>query len=97
MPNLTTEKFIEKAKNIHGVKYDYSLVNYKQAKYKLCIELDGKQHFEEIKHFGGKNKFNEQKIRDEIKNIYCKENNIYLLRIKYNEDIENKLKEFNII
>jgi len=25
---LTTEEFIEKARNIHGNKYDYSLTNY---------------------------------------------------------------------
>lgn len=29
--------FIEKAKKIHGVKYDYSLVNYKNAKTKVSI------------------------------------------------------------
>ena len=29
---LTTEKFINKAKNIHGEVYDYSLVNYNGTK-----------------------------------------------------------------
>ena len=29
---------------------------------------------------------------DEIKNLYCKEHNISLIRIKYNENIYNKLK-----
>ena len=31
------ENFIEKAKNIHGDKYDYSLVNYKNSKTKVKI------------------------------------------------------------
>ena len=33
----STEKFIEKAKLIHGNKYDYSKVNYINAKTKVCI------------------------------------------------------------
>lgn len=34
---MTTEEFVEKAKNIHGDKYDYSKVNYINAKTKVCI------------------------------------------------------------
>ena len=33
----TTESFIEKAKEIHGNKYDYSKVEYKDSKTKVCI------------------------------------------------------------
>lgn len=34
---LTTEQFIEKAKIIHGDKYDYSKVEYKNTDTKVCI------------------------------------------------------------
>ena len=34
---LTTEQFIEKAKKIHGDKYDYSKVNYVGTTTKVCI------------------------------------------------------------
>lgn len=34
---LTTEEFIEKAQNLHGDKYDYSLVNYSVNKKKVTI------------------------------------------------------------
>ena len=34
---VSTENFIEKAKNIHGNKYDYSKVEYKNANTKVCI------------------------------------------------------------
>ena len=34
---LTTENFIEKAREIHGNKYDYSKTVYKSAKIKVCI------------------------------------------------------------
>lgn len=42
--------------------------------------------------FGGKNRFLDIKRKDEIKNNFCKKNNIYLIRISYNEDIINKLQ-----
>lgn len=34
---VTTEKFIEKAKMVHGEKYDYSKVNYTNNSTKVCI------------------------------------------------------------
>lgn len=34
---LTTEEFIEKARNVHGDKYDYSLVDYKNIRSKIKI------------------------------------------------------------
>ena len=73
-------------------------------KYNLVIEYDGKQHFEPVPHFGGKESYNLTKERDKQKEIYCKENNISLLRLPYweydnienliNQEIE-KLKTFN--
>lgn len=37
MRKLTTEDFIEKAKQVHGDKYDYSKVNYINNRTKVCI------------------------------------------------------------
>lgn len=54
----------------------------------LCIEYDGKHHFEANPFFGGKKEFNILKIKDTIKNNFCQENNIRLLRIPY-WDYEN--------
>lgn len=34
---LTTEEFIKKAREVHGDKYDYSKVEYKDARTKVCI------------------------------------------------------------
>lgn len=50
---------------------------------KYIIEYDGMHHYEPIKGWGGDNKFMITQENDEIKNIYCKENNISLLRIPY--------------
>ena len=70
----TIEEFIFDAKKMHGDKYDYSLVEY-----------NGEQHFKSIKYWGGKNAYEKQQNNDEIKNKFAKENNIKLLRIKYNK------------
>ena len=37
MKKLTTKEFVERAKKMHGNKYDYSKVNYKNNKTKVCI------------------------------------------------------------
>lgn len=45
--SLTTEQFIEKAKIIHGDKYDYSLVDYKNGKTKVKIICPNHGMFEQ--------------------------------------------------
>lgn len=49
----------------------------------IAIEIDGAHHYESIL-YGNKNKLNEIIERDNIKNMYCRNNNIILYRIKYN-------------
>lgn len=60
-------------------------------KYNICIEFDGIQHFESLDIFGGEIEFQKRKINDNIKNKFCKDNNIKLIRIKYDENIYFKL------
>lgn len=59
--------------------------------YNTCIEYDGRQHFQPV-NFGNKNNHSKKDIQilfdttlknDEIKNNFCKNNNINLLRIPY--------------
>lgn len=63
--------------------FDFYLPNYN-----MCIEYDGEHHFKPIR-FGGmsidkaKSKLETQKQRDLIKDKYCQDNNIKLLRIPY--------------
>ena len=161
----TKEQFIEKARIIHGDKYDYSMAEYKNANakikiicskhgiflqranhhlhgmgcpycksskgelfiknwldlhninfetqkkfndcrlnrtlpfdfylptYNTCIEYDGEQHYKAISIFGGEDGLKSCQKRDKIKTEYCQNNNINLIRIRYDENIENKLKE----
>lgn len=162
---LTTECFIEKSKDVHGNKYDYSLVDYKNNRTKipiicpehgvfkqiakshikghgcpvcksssgeieirqfldyygfiykeqhkfddcknikplkfdfylpdlnLVIEYNGIQHYKSIEYFGGVDRLKIRKLRDQIKKEYCNTNGIELLVIKYNDNLETKLKK----
>lgn len=77
-------------------KYKRSLpFDFYTSHYNLCIEYDGIQHFEVRNHFGGNKEFKNTQKRDKIKNKYCKDNGINLLRIPYweLESIEDILDE----
>ncbi len=68
--------------------------------YNICIEIDGEQHYYEKSFRYFKNgefseeDFNKIKIRDNIKTNYCLNNNIKLIRLKYNVIRNNKYKDF---
>jgi hypothetical protein len=71
---------------IEGCKYKNKLFyDFYIPKYKLCIEFDGYQHFHPLKCFGGSIAHTTTKIRDAIKNTFCVNNNIGLIRIRYDE------------
>lgn len=63
-------------------------------KYNICIEYDGEQHFREVEHF--RYSLDYIQNHDNTKNLYCKENNIRLIRIPYTDfdNIERLLDEF---
>ena len=79
------EKRFAECRNILPLPFDFYL-----PEYNMCIEFDGKQHFIQHKMWTD---LIDIKKRDEIKNIYCKQNNIILHRINYKEIniIEEKL------
>lgn len=52
----------------------------------------GGQHFKPNNWFGGLKEFKKLKIRDNIKTTFCEKNGIFLLRISYKENIEEKLQ-----
>lgn len=62
--------------------------------YNSCIEYDDKQHYEPIAYFGGQEKFDLQIKHDNIKNEYCKNNGLSLLRIPYFKNVEEELNNF---
>jgi very-short-patch-repair endonuclease len=74
---------LKNCKDIYPLPFDFYL-----PQYNICIEADGKQHSEPVQ-FGDMSyedaveNFAIVKKHDEIKNKYCKDNNIELIRIPY--------------
>lgn len=77
------QKSFEGCKNVKPLFFDFFL---KQNN--ICIEFDGIQHFQPIY---GKDSLNRTIINDRIKNEFCINNNITLLRIKYSDNIHEKM------
>ena len=63
------------------LKFDFYLPDYN-----CCIEYDGIQHFQSVEYFGGKEGLQNNLYRDSIKNEFCRNNNIKLIRIPYTEE-----------
>lgn len=79
----------EKYKKFNGCKYKNQLnYDFYLTDYNICIENDGVQHYEPVEYFGGVDSYNVTVIRDNIKTKYCIDNNIQLLRIRYDEDLD---------
>ena len=69
-------------KNEKTLKFDFKIfINENDF---VLLEYDGIQHFKEC-FYGNEGNLEKQKIRDETKNKFCKENNLTLYRIKYTE------------
>lgn len=83
--NYIRQHSFETCKYVNKLSFDFYLPDYNS-----CIEFDGKQHFKPVKYFGGEKAFKLNKKRDSVKNKWCLDNNIGLIRIKYNEI--NKIK-----
>ena len=80
----------------YKLKFDFALFKNNQIFY--LIEYDGQQHYKPIDFYGGKEFFDKTKARDKIKNEYCTQHNIPLLRLKYDlTDDEIKEQIANII
>lgn len=83
-----TQKRFKNCKDKRTLPFDFWLSDRN-----MCIEFDGIQHFEVREKFGGEEGFKDRIKKDKIKENFCKENNIYLFRISYKDDIFTKLEE----
>lgn len=69
-------------------------IDFYLPNYNTFIEYNGEQHYIPVERFGGQVKFEQQQKRDEYVRQYCKENNINLLEIKYDENVEEVLNQY---
>ena len=70
------QKWFSDCRDRNPLPFDFYL-----SEYNTIIEFDGRQHFEEVEYFS----YSLAMVRkhDTIKNNYCFENNIHLIRIPY--------------
>ena len=101
---LTKEEFIEKAKNIHNDKYDYSKVEYMKSNIKVCITCSEHGEFWQIplSHLSGRGcpKCNLSHLERSVMN-YLDENGItydYQKRFKWlgRQSLDFYLPDYNI-
>jgi hypothetical protein len=78
------QKIFSDCKYIRSLRFDFYLPSYN-----LCIEYNGRQHYEPI---WGKKELERITLTDSVKKSYCADNNIFLVEIKYNDNIMKELE-----
>ena len=93
------QKRFDNCKDILTLPFDFYLPDYD-----VCIEYQGQQHYvpnHYIKYLYSEQKANKafelQQKHDKIKEEYCKNNNLYLIQIAYDEIIDKTLNSEYII
>lgn len=82
-----SQKSFDNLKYINKLYFDFYL-----PEYNLCLEFDGVQHYKSFEFFGGDVKLKDTIIKDQIKNQFCNNNGIKLLRISYSINYKNRDK-----
>lgn len=95
--NYSRQHKFSNCRNSFELPFDFYIPSLR-----ICIEFDGKQHFQPIDYFGGIDAYNRLTINDRIKDDYCEDNYITLIRIRYDqvdsiyqilwENFKNKIK-----
>lgn len=78
--NFERQKKFHDCRNVFDLPFDFYIPSKR-----TCIEFDGKQHYQPVDHFGGLKAYESLKINDKIKNDYCEDNYINLIRIRYDQ------------
>lgn len=92
-----------KYKQYHRIKKCFSVLRGKcytlpfdfyLPKTNVLIEYDGEQHYKPVSIWGGEEGFKRQQMLDGIKDKFCQDNNIKLIRIPYTVKTEKKLADY---
>lgn len=79
--DFKTQKSIIGCSNVNKLIFDFII--YKDGSPKTVIEYDGEFHYKVIPNLRDFSNFLQQKKRDFIKNKFCRDNDIELIRIPY--------------
>jgi len=80
------EKTFKECRDKHALRFDFYLPDYN-----ICIEYDGEQHFKEANAGFFKDRLEDIQKKDKIKDQYCLDHNIKLIRISYLEQSQTKI------
>ena len=84
--NYSIQKHFDDCRDKLPLPFDFYLPDMN-----VCIEYDGIQHYEPIAQFGGEKKLKLRQKHDLIKDEFCKQQGIELIRIPYTDDISATL------
>ena len=68
-------------------------IDFYLPEYNIAIECQGMQHFEAVEYWGGKEGLKRNQKIDQIKKELCKENNLPLHYINFDDNVIDKLNE----
>jgi len=74
--------------NNNKLKFDFYLPDFN-----ACIEFDGIQHHQPVDYFGGDAAYKKQVVNDLIKDQYCDQNDITMIRINQKNEIYRRINE----
>ena len=77
--DYVTQYTFDNCRDTNVLPFDFAVL--KNGNIDFLLEVDGRQHFEPVSAFGGKEKFKDTKKKDKIREVFCKDNNIKLIRI----------------
>lgn len=86
-------RFID-CKDTYPLPFDFAILN-ESGNVTHLIEYDGKQHYSPVEFFGGEVEFQKRVKHDKIKNAYCADNDIQLIRLPYTlsfDEIDKHIK-----
>ena len=91
--NYVQQHWFKDCRDINPLPFDFYLPDYN-----LCIEYQGRQHYQIVRHSKKetieklKADLSLRQLHDKIKREYCEHNEIDLLEIRFDEDVEARLK-----
>lgn len=88
--SFTQEFAIGECRNKKPLRFDF-MIQKEDGGIACFIEFDGIQHYKESAYFGGRDGYLNRIKNDRIKSNYAKEQEIPLLRIRYNQKNPEKL------
>ena len=77
------------------LRFDFAIFD-SEWKLSHLIEFDGRQHFSDYTPWNGTETLEERQLRDNMKDEYCIENNIRLIRIPYTKRDKITLKDLGV-